>query len=231
MHPDLNGEQATPPRQWAGKYRDPEELEKGYQNLQDMANRNWQELQELKARMDTERMDPAERRESRRDPRAALEEVGVPTDALMELVRSGVEDALRPVVEAQNAREEVSKSYPDFVKFEQDVANWITSNPQLQSRYAKMFAADQAGAMEWAINAYSRETSRHEQPPENPYSTGEASLPPTGGSGPRGYDNSAASEDMAKEMERARATGDWNRYIAQRLSGTVPDKHYEGLRY
>lgn len=230
MHPDLNSG-TTPERQWAGKYRDPEELEKGYQNLQEMANKNWQELQELKSQMESGRMNPAERREERRNPREVLEEFGVPAEAVLELVRNGVEDALRPVVEAQGARQEVAKHYPDFVKFEEDVAKWITSDPQLQSRYARMFSADQAGAMEWAITAYTREHERSAPAQDNPYSTMEASLPPTGGSGPRGYDYNAASDDMAKEMERARSTGDWSRYISQRLAGTVSDKHYEGLRY
>lgn len=230
MHPDLNGpEGTTPSRQWAGKYRDPEELEKGYQNLQELANKNWQELQELKSLVESGRMDPEERREARRGPKEILEESGVPAEAVLELVRSGVEDVLRPVVAAQDARAEVAKNYPNFAENENDVAQWITSNSQLQTRYAKMFAADPAGAMEWAISAYSRE-KRNEPAPSTTY-TSDAALPPTGGSGPRGYDSSMASEELAKELERAKSSGDWNRYIAQRLAGTVPDKHYEGLRY
>lgn len=228
MHPDLNND-GTTPRQWAGKYRDPDELERGYLHLQEMASKNWNELQELKA-AGGERVSPNAQREARKSYERELEDLGVPPSAVRGLIEESLQEMLKPGVDVNAAREQVAGAFPNFKEIENDVADWVTSDSALQERYGRMFNADPAAAMEWAISAYMRAKSTS-SPGVETNNFAEASLPPSGGSGPRNYDAATADEQYSKMIQDAQKSGDWNKIISQRLSGTVPDKHYDGLRY
>jgi hypothetical protein len=232
MHPDLGqpDPQSQPQRQWANKYRSPEELERGYTELQTVSNQTYQRLQDLEQRFASiERVNPADQMASRRDPLEALNEVGVPADAIMELVNRGVQNYIQPMMRAQDARQTVSNEYPDFEQHENNVANYLNGNPPLKQRYERMFQVDPTGAMEWAFQTYQRKAQAPDQGiPDQ--SRREAALPQSFGSPDRNSGSDAAkSEELTKRWEHAQRTGNWDQYLTARLE--LPESHFEPYKY
>ena len=80
-------------------------------------------------------------------PEDRLTEFGVPVDALDEFVAGRVAKAFEPMARGMQARQTIVGSHPDYVQFEQDVANFIGNDPDLSQRYPRMFEADPAAAM------------------------------------------------------------------------------------
>lgn len=230
MHPELNQPGPTPePKRLAGKYESVEQLEKGYQELLTQSNQNYQRLQMMENELELirqNRMNPAERAASRPDPREALSEVGVPSDAIETLVQEQIQRAFEPFIAAQNARSYAVQAFPDFDKFEQQVAEFIRTNPDRQARYTKLWAADPQGALEWAIQSYQRS-----KPQESPGERRDAGLPGSSTPGNRNVVQETVSEDLKKKFEFAQNTGDWTHYIKARLDGSTSDEHYKGLGY
>jgi len=229
-HPDLERPDSGQPRLLANKYRDPAELERGYLELQTVSNQTYQRTQELEARLaELERVNPLERQQSRRDPMEALNEVGVPADAIMELVSRGVQNVLQPMMRAQDARQTVSNEYPEFAKFENDVAQYLNSTPPLKQRYERMFQADPAGAMEWAFQTYQRKFGTPD-PGINQDSRREAALPNSYSADTRNAGSDIAkNEELAKRWEWAQKTGNWDQYLTARLE--LPETHFSPYTY
>lgn len=223
MHPDLNrpNEPTSDARLLAGKYRNAEELEKGYTELQRLSNETYQRLQTLEARLgDMDRMNPTEQANKRRAAEI-LDEVGVPVDALAELIREEQQKFFAPMMAAQEARTAVSREFPDFQSKEEKVASFLEGNSTLKARYQKLYAADPAGAMEWAYSTYSRMTDT----PHTEDTRTDGRLPAMSGGESRSVDSYVQSQEMEKLVERARATGDWSQVVAARLN--VPDSHFD----
>jgi len=88
-------------------------------------------------------------------PEDRLTDFGVPVDALEQMidarVNRGVESVLKPLHTMANARQKIVSQHPDYVRHEQDVAQFINSDPQLAEGYAAMYAANPYGAMEYAL--------------------------------------------------------------------------------
>lgn len=223
MHPDLGGNTGpTPERLLANKYRSVDELERGYTELQRVSNESFTRLQTIEQKLaEMDRMNPAEQMAARRDPRELLEEVGVPPDAIAELVRAETEKFFQPMLRAQEAKTRLNQLYPDFQNIENDVAAFIKSNPVYTARYQRMYQADEEGAMDWATSTFLRETGAQ---PDT--SRAEGALPLRGGGGPRSMENQLNQEQQEKLVERARQTGDWTQVVNQRLS--LPDNFYDG---
>lgn len=224
MHPDLGDRQesTSQSRLLANKYRDPESLERAYMELQTHSNQQHSRLLEMEERMaNLERIKQAA---SEHNPAEALDELGIPVDDVRLLIQREVDAKLQPIFELQRARETVTKAYPDFDKLEDDVAQWLSQNRHLAERYGRMFQADQAGAMEWAINGYLKATESNNSDRRNP----DASLPPQN-SGMSRDATGIDAEEIKKEMDRAQQTGDWGRYVTLRLSQTTPASHFQGL--
>lgn len=84
-------------------------------------------------------------------PEDRLSEFGVPVDALEEYVEGRLQKAFAPIAQGMSARTELLARYPDYNKFEADVAAFIQSDPNLNQSYQRMFQADPTGAFEYAF--------------------------------------------------------------------------------
>lgn len=84
-----------------------------------------------------------------------LETLGIPLEALDQFVqtRAGkvVETAFQPIAQSFQGRNTLLSQYPDYNKFEADVAQFIGSDPTLSQSYQKLFATDPPAAMEYAF--------------------------------------------------------------------------------
>ena len=223
MHPDLGErpESTSQSRLLANKYRDPEALEKAYLELQTHSNRQFERIREIEDRM--ARVEQTKAPEH--DPLEALTEVGLPVDDMRLLIQRELDARLNPIFEQQRARQQVSQVYPDFDKREDEVAQWLSQDRDLASRYGRMFQADPAGAMEWAMASYERAMGDGDRSRRNP----DIGLPPTNSGTSRSGSEIANEEQLQKELELARQSGQWARYVAMRLDQTTPGTHYEGL--
>jgi len=233
FHPGLEEGGGQPPeRLLAGKYKSVEELEKGYLNLQTVENQNNQRIMALEDRFQGDiRVNPAERSAARKRPEDALEEIGIDPTVIGEFLEQKLNQALNPIIQGAQAREQLKRSYPNFETLEGEVATFIQSNPEIKQRYQRMFQADQGGAMEWAINRYqaaqggSRESATGAEQLSNRL---DAMLPGQGaGATPRGADIGQAQrlEALQGAYEHAVKTGDWSRYMGLRIDEAVPDNH------
>lgn len=99
------------------------------------------------------------------DPYGELESIGLPSSHLKAAIRQEVLQEFTPVINAiqgqQRARTHMLASYGnDFVKFEQDVAQHLESDPALQQRFNQMFATDPVAATEYAFLKFGEERRR-----------------------------------------------------------------------
>lgn len=128
-----------------------------------------------------------------------LREFGIPADDLREAILSEVQtnlsEALAPIARqiegGSRARQHMLASYgKDYVQFEQDVAQFLSSDPQVQRTYNSLFQADPAAAVEWGFLKFSDHRRRqHGDAPPNGAppsddSQSHARVPSGGGGGP-----------------------------------------------
>ena len=240
QHPaigDQDGQPDPEKRLLAGKYETVEELEKGYLNMQTVENQNNQRLAALEARFAAadpdDRIMPGDRRDARKRPAEVLEEMGIPSDAIGEFVAEQLSMALNPLIQGNQAREQLKRDYQNFDSLEGEVANYIAANPEVQSRYQRMFRVDQGAAMEWAIQRYLKTRGPGASPPESA-SGGEAAaarldarLPGSGSPGGRGQDlaQNQRLEELRKAYDYAQKTGDWSVYQNMRINEVISESH------
>lgn len=87
----------------------------------------------------------------RERPEERLADMGVPVDALEEYFTTRLQRAFEPVLAAANARSAVVGQYPDYVKFESDVNQFLQTDKDLNERVGKMAQGDPVGALEYAF--------------------------------------------------------------------------------
>lgn len=87
----------------------------------------------------------------RASPSDRLTEFGVPVDALDQYFEAKLQSAFAPIAAGLTARTTLLGQYPDYNKFEADVAQFVQADPNLNQTYQRMFAADPAGAFEYAF--------------------------------------------------------------------------------
>jgi len=85
------------------------------------------------------------------NPYDRLTEMGVPADAIREAIASEIQTAFQPLQRGFEARTQLLARYPDYTKFESDVASFVQSDPALNQTYQRMFTADPVGAFEYAF--------------------------------------------------------------------------------
>lgn len=148
-----------------GGYESVDKLVAGYRNSSTEAQRQ-------KARADAlegviAQLQQPQRAGSGR-PEDRLTELGIPVDALDQVINARLQQAFEPIAKGMTARTSVVAQYPDYAKYESDVANFVNADAQRQARYNAMWAADPAGAMEWGMLAYGEHQRRSTQaPPDN----------------------------------------------------------------
>lgn len=158
-----------------------------------------------------------------------LMDYGIPEDLLEEFVNQRLERAFQPIAQSMTARSAVLSQYPDFVKFESDVAQFLESDRKLKETYERMFAADPAAAMEYAFLKFGdtrRRTGRQkERPPEAEAEALHAQVP-TGRTGSGERRQEPANQDIQKAWEQFQKTGssrDAEAYAKARLKTVIKD--------
>ena len=220
-----NDSTPTPP-DYAG-YQSAEELARGYRASSAEAKRLAAENQRLQEMFQTQAANPRPDIPNRTRPEDRLAEFGIPADALNEFVNERVGQALRPLAEGFQARGRVLNEYPDYQKYEADVANFVNADPDFSQRYAKMFAADPVGAMELAFLKFG-ETKRKTTPPPkapNAQEMADAALPSErqGETRPAVPDNQRNVEEAWKRYQKSGSKADAEAFARARLHDVIPE--------
>lgn len=163
-------------------------------------------------------------------PYDRLAEYGVPADAIKEVVATELQNALQPLSEGFQARNTLLSRYPDYTKFESDVAAFVQSDPQLNQTYQRMFAADPVGAFEYAFLKFGDSRRRqHSQNGPNGEPVGEAvhASIPTARNGDARRQPSGANADIENAYKRFMETGTSaaaREYAKARLHNVISDE-------
>lgn len=236
--PDASTVSTEPKKKWAGKYDNPEELEKGYRNSAEETQRiiarerlKDQEIASLKMQIQG-RVNPAEQSASRRNPVDDLTEAMVPVDALGAFVQSKIAEAFEPIARGMAARTAVGNEYKDFSEVEGELNTYLAANPEFNERYQRMLQSDAEGAMELLYHRWKSTVAKNE--PGNDLSgqeqaTNRAVAALTGtATGPRSAGDSYAQK-LAIALQHFKDTGDEGPYLRVRLieSGVIPESQYK----
>lgn len=104
------------------------------------------------------------------DPYANLEGIGIPREDFRAAVRAEAQgmiaEAFQPIAQGFQARNELLGQYPDYQKFEADVASYVNADPDLSQRYQRMFKSDPAAAMDYAFLKFG-DSRRRQHPGSN----------------------------------------------------------------
>ena len=221
-------EQNQQPPDYAG-YPSLEELIKGYRASGEEAKRLAREYnqykQESEARWNALNARPDVPQRQR--PEDRLAEFGIPTDAMDQFVNERLAQALAPLARGMEARNQVLREYPDYNKFEADVAQFIESDPDLRVRYPKLFAADPAAAMEFALLRFGERKRRESPTATQPTSadTTHAQLPDarSGDARKMGETNSQDVEDAWEKYRKTGSREDAEKYAHARLHNVIKE--------
>lgn len=158
-------------------------------------------------------------------PEDRLTEFGVPVDALEEFVAGRVAKAFEPVTRGIQARQAIANSHPDYVQFEQDVANFISTDPDLNNRYSRMFESDPAGAMEYAFLKFADSRRRTASPQAGPVGGAvDASIPTSrAGEVRRAPEADQYLRDAFDRWQKTGASSDAQAYAKARLRTAISD--------
>ena len=163
-------------------------------------------------------------------PEDRLTEFGVPVDALDEFVAGRVAKAFEPVTRGIQARQAIVGSHPDYVQFEQDVANFIGNDPDLSQRYPRMFESDPAGAMEYAFLKFADSRRRSVGSPTGAVGGSVDAAIPTSraGEGRRAPDGDQNIRDAFERWQKSGSSQDAQNYAKARLRGVITDDFLNG---
>jgi hypothetical protein len=174
---------------------------------------------------------PRQEVKQRSTPSDRLAEIGVPVDALSQYVGEELQKAFAPIAAGLNARNTVLAQYPDYNKFESDVAQFIQSDPGLNQTYQRMFSADPAGAFEYAFLKFGESRRRSANATDTTGLMQEAGVHagiPMSRNGETRRTDTGDSANMQKLFEEYQRTGSKRAaeaYAHARLHGIVSDDH------
>ena len=223
--PDLAGYQST------------EDLVKGYRSSSDEAKRQKNRADEAERRLQLfeQQFQQTAMRSSNghADPEARLQELGIPIDALEQFVVSrqkrAISEEITPLVQGAQARNTMMASYPDYQKFEADVAKAMEADPDFAQRYQRMFKADPEAALEFAFLKYS-ETSR-KSAAQNGGGNGEVQRARSGAQIPskrqgdaRTISTSQSDEAISRGWEHYQKSGDPRAFAKARLGQVIREE-------
>jgi len=210
-----------------GGYPNQDELLKGYRASSAEAKRLAAENAKLSAEKEAiwNAVNQRPDIQHRQRPEDRLAEYGIPTDAIDEFVNERVARALAPLSQGFEARSRVLNEYPDYNKFEADVAQFIQSDPDMSTRYAKMFSVDPVGAMELAFLKFGEAKRKTAGPPQPQSSPTDASLPTQRAGDARRVDetNSQSIEDAWEAYKKTGSKADAERFAHARLKNVIKE--------
>jgi hypothetical protein len=214
-----------PPGDLAG-YPSIDALVQGYRNSSQEAQRLSQRLQQVEQAM-VQMQQP--RTQSPR-PEDRLSDLGIPVDALDEVINARLQKAFEPIAKGVNARSQVMAQYPDYVKFENDVNQYIQADPQLAQTYGAMFNADPVGAIEYAVLKFGeskRRSGAQNGDAGNRQEKVNAQIPTGRTSETRARQDAGTADITAKAWEHFQKTGDPKPFAKARLRQGIPDSFFE----
>lgn len=160
-------------------------------------------------------------------PEDRLTDYGVPVDALEELVQDRLQKAFAPIQNGLQARGHIASKHPDYLQFENDVAQFIETDPDMSQRYPKMFASDPAGAMEYAFLKFAdsrRSTLTGANGNGSREGLADASIPSSrAGDGRRAPDQNSVIQDAFERWQKSGSPRDAEAYAKARLRTVISD--------
>jgi len=160
-------------------------------------------------------------------PQDRLTDFGIPVDALEEIVEQRLQKALEPLSRGIQARGKMVSEHPDYVQFENDVAQFINTDPALSQSYPVMFAADPVGAMEYAFLKFGDSRRRTAGPPEGKTRNGavDAQIPGSRtGDGRRAPTGDAQIQEAFERFNKTGSSRDAAAYAKARLGPLLKDQ-------
>lgn len=159
-------------------------------------------------------------------PEERLTEMGVPAEAVSEIIGREIRKAFEPLTNGIQARGQMVSNHPDYIQWETEVSQFIANDPDLSVRYPKMFEADPAGAMEYAFLKFG--DSRRRANPATDSRIGnptDAAIPSSrAGEGRRAPDGSQALQEAYERYQRTGSSRDAEAYAKLRLHSVVKDE-------
>lgn len=162
-------------------------------------------------------------------PEDRLNDLGIPVDAIDEIVNARIQKAFEPISQAYQGRNQMLSQYGnDYSKYEADVAAFVGADPNLNQTYQRIFQADPAGAMEYAFLKFGdSERKKHGQAvkdgkaaaSERDKDRAEAGIPTSRSGDTRVNDVNGSQAELREAWEN----GDRARYIKLRLGQAIPD--------
>ena len=123
--------------------------------------------------------------------------------------------------------------YPDYQKYEADVANFVNADPDFSQRYARMFSADPVAAMELAFLKFGESKRKGAPPPQAPNAQemADASLPGGRAGDSRRTEQSAEGEidEAFRRYQKSGSQQDAEAYAKLRIRQSIPDSFYQGM--
>ena len=218
LNPDLAG------------YPTQEALVQGYRASGAEAKKQRERADMLERELQTSRQaqaNPRQEVKSRGGARDRLAEYGVPVDAVQEIIMETVQEAFRPLAAGLNARTSIQARYPEYTKFESDVAQHIEGDPESNETYKRMFAADPVGAFEWAFLKFgeSRRRGTKERGEPSGQDLANASIPSqrNGDSRRQPQGQQANVQEAWEKYQRSGSSNDARLYAKARLRTVITD--------
>lgn len=217
-----------------GGYSSLEELLKGYRSSGEEAKRLKTRAEQLE--LQNQRYETAFREREGSTATQRLTDFGVPTDAVESLIDQRIARALEPLARGASARNTLLSQYPDYQKYEADVARYIEQNESLSRTYKNMFTTDPVGAMEYAFLKYGetqRKTVQNGSGGErNPQAQArsEARIPSErNGDSRNGAGSGSAGDELVRQSwEHYQKSGDPRFFAKARLRQVLSEGFIEG---
>lgn len=164
-----------------------------------------------------------DRRGSR--PEDRLTEFGVPVDALREVVRGELSEALAPISRGIQARGQIVADHPDYAQYESEVAQFIATDPELSSTYPKIFEVAPVQAMKLAFLAFTESRRKTLGVPTDVQGRSDAGIPTSrAGDGRRAPTQDQAIQDALERFQKTGSSRDAAAYAKARLRGVITDE-------
>lgn len=221
-----------------GKYKTMEEAQRAYFEQANSLSRINDTVQQLAARQALTEQMLTQPQASPGPSRSALDDLAdfaIPPEKLERAIIEVAErvserkfnEKMSPITEGIRARSAVTSRYPEFGKREQEISDFLQTDPTLSARYNRIFATDPQAAMEWAYGIH------RESRPAPSRTRASAAAPSTETQMPRGaatqQTRGAQGDSYQQELEAAldkyRRTGDMRELVKVRLRDVIPEEH------
>jgi hypothetical protein len=165
-------------------------------------------------------------------PEDRLLELGVDPAAIEEifdqraaaLVDERVRQAFEPITRGLEARQTMVSRHPDYLRYEQAVAEFVARDPELSQTYAAAFARDPVTAMERALLKYSQHRWAQFQQAPVP-GRADAAIPTSrAGEGRRAPTGDVVLQDAFERFQKTGSSRDAQAYARARLKGVISDE-------